>query len=227
MTHTQGAWTAQVAVWRRYPDENYRMLGLAESADGEGRVLMVQRALEVDDQDREQGMDTYCLVDETELTHYGGVTATALDDGVLRIALDDEAAQVFGRAELAVALGPAVSERLIRYALATLLRTDDDASLTDEHAAALVGSHVLVGLTYLKPDGEVASRVQFDGVVAGVADGVVSVRRHDTGETFTLPPAAEAFAPAAEGEYRLRESGRVVTNPDFVCTMTVHLANGT
>jgi hypothetical protein len=224
MSDAQGTWTAQLAAWRRDADENHQLLGLAESPDGDGRVLMVQRALESDEQDRDLGMDTYCLVDEAGLTHYGGVTSAVIDDDVLRIALDDQAAEEFGQAELAVALGPALSHRLVRYALATLLRADGELQLTDEHAAALVGSHLLVGLTYEAPDGDVVERLQFDGVVEGATPAVVSVRRNDTGELFTLPPAADAFVPAPEGEYRLRESGRVVADPDFLCTMTVRLA---
>lgn len=226
MTDVQGTWTAQLAAWQRVEEDNVQMLGLAESPDGDGRSLVIQRALEFDEQDRELGMDTYCLVDETALTHYGGVASAVIDDGVLRLALDDMAAQEFGQAELVIALGPAVAHRLVRYALATLLRADEEPGLTDEHAAALVGSHLLVGLTYVAPDGEVVDRLEFDGVVEGVGQGVVSVRRHDTGETFTLPPAADAYVPAPAGEYRLRETGRVVTDPDFLCTMTVRLADG-
>ena len=76
----------------------------------------------------------------------------------------------------------------------------------------------------MAPDGDVVHRFQFDGRVEDVGAEVVGVRRSDTGEIFTLPPAAEAYEPAPEGEYRLRESGRVVVDPDFLCTMTVYLA---
>ncbi|GAB5895435.1 hypothetical protein [Mycolicibacterium mageritense] len=41
------------------------------------------------------------------------------------------------------------------------------------------------------------------------------------GETFTLPPAPESFSPAPPGEYRLRSTGEVVTDPDYLATRTV------
>ncbi|MBN7463153.1 hypothetical protein I3U64_23750, partial [Mycobacteroides abscessus subsp. abscessus] len=40
-------------------------------------------------------------------------------------------------------------------------------------------------------------------------------------ETFTLPPAPESFSPAAPGEYRLRSTGEVITDPDYLATWTV------
>jgi hypothetical protein len=54
---------------------------------------------------------------------------------------------------------------------------------------------------------------------------VIEVRRADTGDIFTLPPALEAFAPAPPGEYRLRSTGEVVVDPDFTCVMQVHLTD--
>jgi hypothetical protein len=96
--------------------------------------------------------------------------------------------------------------------------------LSEDEATALLGSHVLVGLTYLRPDGETAHMLQFHGTVESVGDDVIEVRRADTGEIFTLPPAPDAFAPAPPGDYRLRSTGEVVVDPDFTCTMTVHLA---
>jgi hypothetical protein len=96
---------------------------------------------------------------------------------------------------------------------------------TQEQIDALTGSKLLVGLTYLRPDGEVEGRVEFAGTVYEVGPDVVSVRRHDTGEVFTLPPAPEAFQPAEPGDYRLRSTGEVIVNPDFICTMTVQMAD--
>jgi hypothetical protein len=94
----------------------------------------------------------------------------------------------------------------------------------DDQVAVLLGSHLLVGLTYLRPDGGIASRLEFHGTVESVGEDVVEVRRADNGEIFTLPPAPEAYEPAPPGEYRLKTTGEVVVDPDFTCVMTVHLA---
>jgi hypothetical protein len=83
----------------------------------------------------------------------------------------------------------------------------------------LIGKRLLVGLTYLDADGEVVSTVQFSGVIAeGGGDEMLSVRRDDNGEIFTLPPEVE---PAPPGEYRLRSTGEVVVDPDYLATWTI------
>lgn len=98
--------------------------------------------------------------------------------------------------------------------------------LSDEQSTELLGSHLLVGLTYLRPDGELAERLQFHGTVESVGEDVVAVRRADNGEVFTLPSMPETYEPAPRGEYRLKGTGEVVVDPDFMCTMTVHLSRG-
>jgi hypothetical protein len=95
---------------------------------------------------------------------------------------------------------------------------------SDEQVAALLGSHVLVGLTYLRPDGGIDRRLQFHGTVESAGEDVVEVRRADNGEIFTLPAAPEAYAPAPPSEYRLNTTGEVVVNPDFTCTYAVRPA---
>ena len=91
----------------------------------------------------------------------------------------------------------------------------------DDQVAALLGSHLLVGLTYLRPDGGIASRLEFHGTVESVGQDLVEVRRADNGEILTLPPAPEAYEPAPPGEYRLKTTGEVVVDPDFTCTFDV------
>ena len=94
----------------------------------------------------------------------------------------------------------------------------------DDQVAALLGAHLLVGLTYLRPDGGIARRFEFHGTVDSVGEDVVEVRRADNGEIFTLPAGSEAYEPAPPGEYRLKTTGEVVVDPDFTCVMTVHPA---
>ncbi|MFI6516061.1 Imm10 family immunity protein [Spirillospora sp. NPDC050679] len=66
--------------------------GVAEHPDGGGMALTFMCGLdEPDEQDVEQGMDSYCLVTADQGTAYGGVTEVVLRDGVLRVvvAADD------------------------------------------------------------------------------------------------------------------------------------------
>jgi hypothetical protein len=89
----------------------------------------------------------------------------------------------------------------------------------------LAGRHVLVGVTVLDAKDEVVEQRQFHGVVE-VADASsgIAVRRHDTSELEWLPPDLRAFSRAEPGEYRLRSTGEVLTDPDVLATWTVHQA---
>jgi len=73
-------------------DLNAFVVFLYEQPDGTGERLEIQRALEYDEQDREAGMDTYCLCTSTGASHYGGVVSYRLGRWVLEILLDDGAA---------------------------------------------------------------------------------------------------------------------------------------
>lgn len=83
---------------------------------------------------------------------------------------------------------------------------------------SLIGAHVLVGITYR--DGERSSSIQRYGTVTRCDDEVIEIESPD-GATFTLPPAPESFSPAPPGEYRLRSTGVVITDPDYLATWTV------
>lgn len=85
----------------------------------------------------------------------------------------------------------------------------------------LLGKSVLVGITRIDPDGEVASHEQFHGHVESLDDGLVHIRVAGSGANFTLPPDASSFVRARPGHYRLRSTGEVVVNPDFTSSWTV------
>jgi len=89
-------------------------------------------------------------------------------------------------------------------------------------AASLDGALVLVGITLESPEG--ARLSQFYGTVVEV-DAVkgVTLRLEGTrsDETYRLPPDLDAFTPAPPGEYRLRATGEVVTDPDFTTQWTI------
>ncbi len=101
----------------------------------------------------------------------------------------------------------------------------DDGRPPFDHdfASELVGKLVLVGITYQDRRGEVTRQEQIFGTVvsADARRGVlVSLQGSRVGETKWLPPSTHAFEPAPKGEYRLRSTGEVVVNPDFLAQWT-------
>lgn len=77
-------------------DVNTFAVVLAEADDGSGQRLELQRALVVNDEDRERGWGTYCLVTDDGATVYGGLSSWKLDGDTLRIVLEHQAAAALG-----------------------------------------------------------------------------------------------------------------------------------
>jgi hypothetical protein len=88
-----------------------------------------------------------------------------------------------------------------------------------EFAADLVGCTLLIGITYVDPEGQVLDQDQVFGTVASctLEDGLVL--RLPDGSEFVGAPATSWIEPAKPGQYRLRKSGDVVTNPDYMMTV--------
>jgi hypothetical protein len=84
---------------------------------------------------------------------------------------------------------------------------------------SLIGKRILVGLTFVAESGEVTNRAQFHGTIRAATPKGVVVQRADGKSDFTLPPSQEFIEPAAPGQYRLRSTGEVIEDPDFVCAM--------
>ena len=103
-------------------DDNLRAqwLVLAEHPDGSGRRLEVQRPLQVDEQDRALGLDTYCLVTEEQATHYGGVLDWQIEESALQLALTEEASRAIGASGFRITL-PKSERATVQAALALLL----------------------------------------------------------------------------------------------------------
>jgi hypothetical protein len=91
----------------------------------------------------------------------------------------------------------------------------------------LVGKHVLVGLTYLDNDGSLIEQKQRHGVIVSADDEGVCVRVAESEEELWLPPDLESFQEADEGDYRLRETGEVVSDPDLLVSYTITPESGT
>ena len=81
----------------------------------------------------------------------------------------------------------------------------------------------MIGLTYLNPDDTVLKQVQPHGKVIQADDqkGIV-IERADTGETFALPPGWDSIQKAPPGEYKLRSTGEVVKDPDYLTSWTIN-----
>lgn len=90
-----------------------------------------------------------------------------------------------------------------------------------EVAARLTGKLILVGITYEDAEGAVVEYVQFFGRVmrAEQASGIMlALEGSRSGETYTLPPDMRSMEVARPGEYRLRSTGEVVIDPDYLVT---------
>jgi hypothetical protein len=103
------------------------------------------------------------------------------------------------------------------------VRDPDLGPTWDGRGERLPGLRLLVGNTVLHADENVVGHQQFHGIVevADPGDGI-ALRRHDTGELEWLAPDLRAFAVAAPGEYRLRSTGEVVSDPDVLATGTLY-----
>jgi hypothetical protein len=88
-------------------------------------------------------------------------------------------------------------------------------------AADLIGCTLLVGVSYFGADGALRRREQFWGIVEACDPGAgISLKQAD-GEIRWLPPLTVAIKPADPGDYRLKGTGEVVTDPDFTAIFSV------
>lgn len=113
---------ARAAAFVRDEDLEADILVLAEQEDGSGRRLEIQRSVTTTAADVQAGMDTYCLADDTGATHYGGVSGWSLDEDVVCLSLDSEAADALGTSEYLIRLAggpPAASP--VRHGLEAVL----------------------------------------------------------------------------------------------------------
>ncbi len=86
----------------------------------------------------------------------------------------------------------------------------------------LKGKVILVGMTYYTKDDEFVEQKQFWGTVTYVYGNTIVIKQNN-GEEFSIPNDKSAIEKAQPGEYKLRSTGEVVVNPDFLSTWTVNL----
>jgi hypothetical protein len=76
-----------------------------------------------------------------------------------------------------------------------------------------IGKRLLVGITVNSAEGEFLYQEQFHGLIVEADDGGLVVERADNGARVSLPPE---LVKAKPGEYRLRSTGEVVVDPDYL-----------
>ncbi|MDQ8756359.1 hypothetical protein RCO27_08965 [Sphingosinicella sp. LHD-64] len=86
----------------------------------------------------------------------------------------------------------------------------------------LEGRVILIGITRLAKDGNYTQE-QFAGVASIEDQQAYALVRIDCddGKVREYPFDVRTLERAAPGEYRLRSTGEVITNPDFLMTWTV------
>ncbi len=85
----------------------------------------------------------------------------------------------------------------------------------------LIGKTILIGLTYYTADNEFIEQKQYWGTVTESNQKGILVKLND-GEIFGLPPDLSSTKIAPPGEYRLRFTGEVVVDPDYLTTWNIN-----
>jgi hypothetical protein len=93
--------------------------------------------------------------------------------------------------------------------------------LPKDIADRFLGKTLLVGITYYDNSGKEIEKKQFWGTMTSITSKKgIEITNPDTKEIFYLPPDLSAICPAEKGEYRLRSTGDMVSNPDYLTTWT-------
>lgn len=112
----------------------------------------------------------------------------------------------------------------------TVTEESHSSEVWDEALALeLLGKLLLVGLTFSDSDGTPKQQEQFWGrvVTADQQAGIqLLLKGGRSGESFYLPPDTRSIKRASPGDYRLRLTGEVVTDPDYTATFLVQKSDG-
>lgn len=91
-----------------------------------------------------------------------------------------------------------------------------------ENTENLIDKILLIGITVLDEKDEIISQVQVYGPIIRVTDDLIVIRRNETQAEFTIPAYLDNVKEAKPHEYKLRTTGEIVTNPDYLSSWTVH-----
>ena len=93
--------------------------------------------------------------------------------------------------------------------------------MPDPAFSNLIGKIVLIGMTYYTPDNQFIEQKQFWGKVSEIREDQIIVQQK-SGEIVSLPPDLRSVKPAPPSAYRLRSTGEIIENPDYLSTWIVH-----
>ena len=85
----------------------------------------------------------------------------------------------------------------------------------------LIEKVMLIGLTYYTHDNVFIEQRQYWGTVIESNENRICVKQKN-GEVITLPPDLRSTKPAPPGEYRLRSTGEIIVDPDFLTTWNIN-----
>ncbi len=107
----------------------------------------------------------------------------------------------------------------------SITRNDGDGRppFDKDLASKIIGKYVIVGYTYLYSNGKLDRQEQKHGIVikANEKDGV-GIKLYNPDEVIWLPPDLRFWKPALPGSYKLRSTGEVVIDPDYLTNWVVN-----
>lgn len=145
----------------------------------------------------------WIAVDERDSDRFAGtITASRVDREGLRAGdrLDAPLSRIFDLVILDAGGAPTLNEERARFAL---------------------GKRVLVGLTVLSRTGDLIEQRQFAGSLVSVDSAHGLELELDDDSRRWLPPDVRSLEEAPPGEYRLRSTGEVEHDPDYLLTWTI------
>lgn len=89
---------------------------------------------------------------------------------------------------------------------------------------SMLNKKILVGVTYYTKDNVFIEQKQFWGIVISSDENGIVIKLPN-GDTTSLPPDLRSTTVAKPGEYRLRSTGEIVKDPDFLSVWNVNRGN--
>jgi hypothetical protein len=178
------------------------MLRNLEAGKTEVKVL----ALELEEDgggDLDSAHSVWATLDERDGTQFAGsITSSALDRDGFRV-------------------GDRLEAPLDRVFDFQVREEHGAGRLNEDRARFALGKRILVGITRVDPDGELIEQRQYVGELIHVDPNQGLELQLANGDHEWLPPDVRPLEEAPLGEYRLRSTGEVVEDPDYVCTWTI------
>lgn len=87
-------------------------------------------------------------------------------------------------------------------------------------ADTYINKYVLIGITYLDPDGKLLRQEQMHGTIESASTNgiLISFQGTRVGSSWNMPPMLSAIRKADPGSYRLKSTGEIIENPDYLIT---------